>query len=108
MTEQELIEKMAIAIRAKNWGWDDWHQISDEAKELYRNEASVSLSALPIPLPVLLGLINGEIVAVPVEASPEMIEAGVDYRLNTSVHAGNGWPEDTSALFSAMIEARPK
>ncbi len=90
MTEQELIERVA------------------EKALISESRARYALSAIPIPLPVLLGLINGEMVAVPVEASPEMIEAGVDYRLNTSVHAGNGWPEDTSALFSAMIEARPK
>ena len=45
------------------------------------------------------------LVVVPVEPSSAMIRDGVSYRLSTKIGGDNRWPEDTAALYTAMIKA---
>jgi len=41
------------------------------------------------------------------EPTSAMVLDGVSYRLSTKISGDNRWPEDTAALFSAMLSASP-
>jgi hypothetical protein len=47
-------------------------------------------------------------VLVPKVPTPAMLEAGVLYRMRTSLSPDNPWPKDTASLYLAMLAAAPQ
>lgn len=99
MTEPELIEKMAEAIYRKRNGHGcvPWSRLHRDHKTPYIGDARAALAAIRE---------SGREVA-PAEPDDAMIRAGVNYRLSTRIGGDNRWPEDTAALYRAMLAASP-
>jgi hypothetical protein len=119
MTRDELIEKMAEALfdagaaRVRTLGGKPHHESWTECRHVYsyaedyRKEARAALSTLTAFIPGLDDAIAGKAVIVPVEATEEMTKAGVEFRLRTAISHEEPWPNNTAALFAAMISASP-
>jgi hypothetical protein len=57
---------------------------------------------------IILGLSRRGYRVLPKTATDQMVQAGVQYRLNTTIGRDNKWPADTQALYDAMMEASPQ
>ena len=101
MNREQIIETMArgmfdacppLRLTGEPIQWDDTKSFTPMN---CRADAAAALSALEA----------AGLVVVPVEPSSAMIRDGVSYRLSTKIGGDNRWPEDTAALYTAMIKA---
>lgn len=103
ITEQELVEVMARAMHDARPPRDvegrllDFHDPANCTAMNCAYDARVALSAIRAA--------GCEV--VPREPDTAMISAGVSHRLSTSIGSDNRWPEDTAALYRAMLSASP-
>ena len=104
MTREQLIETTARALCARIYPSPDfkpegsqWPSAWERSRVEFHQQATAALSAIEA----------AGCVVVPVDATSAMIRDGVSYRLSTKIGGDNGWPEDTKALYTAMITASP-
>jgi hypothetical protein len=106
MTHDELVERVARSIFATEGKcYDDgdrmfepipWEELDDDDYQCirggYRDKAIAAISTIAEALK---------------EPTSAMIRDGVSHRLSTKIGGDNRWPEDTAALYRAMLEASP-
>ena len=95
-----MIERVARAI-APNFGppFDEWHTERDVKRCWgifgYETQEQLLLAAR-------------DAIEAMREPSENMVSVGVFHRMNVSLSRENTWPDDTSNLFSKMIDAALK
>lgn len=102
MTHAELVEKVARAI----WG-DDYNTMKLEALAYAREPNGASAYREVLEMRRTAQAAIAAIREALMEPTEAMIRDGVSYRLSTSIGGDNHWPEDTKALFRAMLAASP-
>lgn len=92
MTHEELVEKVAMEIRARRdgAGCTPWSRLNDAHKTPYRRDAEAAIFVISVELKTV---------------TPEMVKAGVEYRLSTTIGGFNSWPADTADLCRTMLAA---
>ena len=103
----DLREAVAFAILQDDADYHDFPtpaSVDDSAApEHWRRHADAALAALGFPLAALERLREGSLVAVPVEATEAMVNAGYT-ELTIAIESG---PGDLFAAYRAMLAARP-
>ena len=100
-----LIEAMARAMRVDADGRDDW-QADDDLRKAWLASGIVALGALCASRPDIAAILRGEAVAVPREATKEMLIAAavVD---NNAYAGGAQHGADDESIYYAMLAASP-
>ncbi len=86
MTHDELVERVARAMA------EDVNDHFDQVRLFYMRRARAALAAVYEAMK---------------EPTSTVIRDGVSHRLSTSIGGDNRWPEDTAALYRALLAASP-
>jgi hypothetical protein len=92
MTHDELVERVARALYEAGTWEGAWSSIIDVDADIVRDQATAALAAVYEAIK---------------EPTSTVIRDGVSHRLSTSIGGDNRWPEDTAALYRAMLAASP-
>lgn len=108
----EGVEALVARLRDVNrqldfiwWATSGWQRLAKRDGQSAIDQAAALIEAQAATI-ARMGVPEGWKLA-PVEPTPLMVRAGVDHRLDTSISGDNPWPDDTSALYRAMLAAAP-